>query len=449
MKYFILTLILFLIGNGFTQISEYLVQTALTEQTGYKWLGELCDLGPRLSGSPNSLKAIHWAEKKMKENGYDKVWLQPVQVPYWVRGNIEKAWISKSGTHSGRLLSIAALGGSIGADLLQGKIIEVQSFEELHKKADAVKGKIVFFNRPYDQSKINTFAAYGGAVNQRTQGAIETAKAGGIAAIVRSVTSLEDNVPHVGLMRYEKNLNKVPAVSIGTKDADFLSRLLKQDQQIEISLQLSCEIRPDTTSYNVIGDVIGSQFPDEVIVISGHFDAWDKGHGAHDDGAGCVQALEVPLLLKKYENPPKRTIRCILFIDEEQSQSGAHAYAAYMDTCAEKHIAAIESDRGAFSPRGFSVEADSAQLVILKSWLAELKKTNIEWIRRGGSGADIGKLKKIPLRIGFVPDVQRYFDFHHSANDTYDKVHPREMQLGAAAMALLTHLISENGVRER
>ena len=427
------------------EIAEKIVHKALTEQNGYHWLKELCDLGPRLSGSLNSLKAINWAKEKMELIGFDRVWLQPVSVPHWVRGEIEKAWISRSESFSGRSLHVAALGGSIGTPRLAGEVVEVQSFEELKSAGDLARGKIIFFNRSYDNSLINTFAAYGKAVNQRTQGAIEAAKANGIAMIVRSVTSRYDNVPHVGLMRYEDNINRIPGVAIGVKDADFLSAALKQEPNLEISLQLSCEIRPDTISYNVIGDVIGSIYPDEVILIGGHFDAWDKGDGAQDDGGGCIQSMEVPVLLKSLELNPKRTIRSVLFIDEEQSQSGAREYASYVDTCYEHHIAAIESDRGVATPRGFSVDADSARIENLRNWLPVLRQAQIEWIRKGGSGADISKLRNVPLLIGFVPDNQRYFDYHHSANDTYKSVHPREMQLGTAAMAILTFLLSEEG----
>ena len=245
-------------------------------------------------------------------------------------------------------------------------------------------------------------------------------------------------------MSYNDSIPKIPAVTIGIRDAELLSLAMETQGSLEIEMKLSCINHEAKLSYNVIGEIFGKERPQEIIVVGGHFDAWDKGHGAHDDGAGCVQAIEVLDLMKRLNLQPRRTIRCVLFMDEEQRQSGARAYGTMVDSLKQTHIAAIEADRGAFMPRGFSVTADSLIIDKMQAWLPLLNGAGIEWIRKGGSGADISKIKNAKALIGFVPDIQRYFDYHHSANDTFDKVHPREMELGSAAMAILTWLLSED-----
>ncbi len=426
-------------------VSADILKTAVVDQQAYKWLKELCAIGPRLSGYPGSYQAIEWAQTIMQDADFDSVWLQPVMVPYWERGSVEKATIITEGEFFNRNLNIAALGGSIGTDSdgISGMVVEVDSFSHIMRDEIDARGKIVFYNEPFDHGLVNPFAAYGKAVKQRTRGAIEAAKKGAIGVIVRSVTSLNDNVPHTGIMKYQDSIPKIPAVAIGVADAEYLSSALEQNNELEVSLALSCMNHDSVLSYNVIGEIFGTESPDEIIVVGGHFDAWDKGHGAHDDGAGCIQAVEVLDLFKRLNLKPKRTIRCVLFMDEEQRQSGARAYGALADTSKGIHIAAIEADRGAFMPRGFNVDADSLTIVVMQKWLPYLNKTGIEWIRKGGSGVDISKIKNTRALIGFVPDIQKYFDYHHSANDTFDKVHPRELEFGSAAMAILTWLLSE------
>ncbi len=428
--------------------AKRIVSKALNDWKGYFLLEELCKIGPRLSGSEKSLKAIKWAEQKMKELDFDSVWLQPVMVPHWVRGNIEEAVIQNSQLCEGKSLNILAIGGSIPtpSNGIIAHVLEVKNFEELEKQKEEVKGKIIFFSRSLDQRLLNTFAGYGGAVNQRTRGAIEAAKYGAVGVIVRSVTTKYDNVPHTGSLSYVDTLPKIPAVTIGYTDADFLSAALKQEPDLKIKLRLNCKALPDAQSYNVIGELKGTEHPEEVIVVGGHFDSWDVGCGAHDDGAGCIQALEVLDLFKRLDIKPKKTIRCVFFINEENGVRGGRVYGKYAESTPEKHIAAIESDRGAFTPRGFSVDADSSVIDKIKSWLPYLKHARIEWVEKGGSGVDISFIKSAKALIGYVPDDQRYFDVHHSANDTFESVHPREMELGSAAMAILVYLLSEEGI---
>ncbi|MFQ5585127.1 MAG: M28 family peptidase, partial [Calditrichia bacterium] len=421
-----------------------IVAEALGNKWGYEKLRELCRIGPRLSGSQNSMKAILWAKQTMEQMGLDGVELQPVMVPHWVRGKVEEAQIM-----GGKELAIASLGGSIGTPEkgITAQVLEVHSFEELHKKKELARGKIIFFNRPFDPTKTNTFLGYVGAVDQRSRGAIEAAKAGGVAALVRSVTPKYDNVPHVGSMHYADSVKKVPSAAVGVIDADYLSKNLKDNPELRVNIKLSCQTLPDIQSYNVIGEILGSEKPDEIVVVSGHFDSWDKGEGAHDDGAGSMQALEVLHLIKKLGIHPRRTIRCVLFINEENGVRGGKEYARLADSSTtSQHIAAIESDRGGFSPRGFSVSQGTGAIGYFTNWLPLLRPAGIDWIRKGYSGVDIAQMKKCRVLLGLVPDSQRYFDFHHSDNDIFEAVHPREMELGSAAMAILAYLISEEGI---
>jgi len=433
----------------FKEIAEQLVSSALKERKGYEALKNLCRIGPRLSGSRNSLIAINWAKNKMFEMGFDSVWLQPVMVPHWERGTVQKAMIMNSENFNGIELNILSLGGSIGTPIegIAGSVIEVKSFEELEKRKDEVKGKIIFFSRAADQTLLNTFKIYGSAVDQRVYGGIEGAKYGAVAVIVRSVTTKYDNVPHTGVMLYADSLPKIPGVAVGYEDADLLSAALQLDPNLQLALKLNCETLPDAQSYNVIGEIRGTEYPDELIVLGGHLDSWDVGDGAHDDGAGCMQAIEVVELFNRLNIKPKRTIRTVLFINEENGSMGAKEYGDYALSSEQIHVAAIESDRGAYNPVGFNVDSDSTKLIKkIESWLQYLKLAGISWVRKGGSGADISKIKNAKLLIGYVPDNQRYFDIHHSPSEQFEEVHPREFELGTAAMAILVYLLSEEGL---
>ncbi len=431
--------------QNYNKIAQMIVETALREQIGYEYLGELCEIGPRLSGSENSMVAINWAFEKMKSLGFDKVWLQPVMVPHWERGNIESCTI----LDLNKELSVLALGGSIAtpSNGITAELIEVKSFQELEKRKTEVNGKIVFFSRALDPSKINTFAGYGGAVDQRVNGAIEVARYGGVGVVIRSITTKYDNVPHTGVMDYRDSIPKIPAAALGNIDADFLSTELKRNPQLKLNLKLNCRTLPDAQSYNVIGEIKGTEFPDEIILVGGHFDSWDVGCGAHDNGAGCIQTMEVLDLMKRLNIKTKRTLRCVFFINEENGTRGATEYANFADTSTQIHLAVIESDRGAFTPIGFYVETDSTEILErLRDWLPILEKANIEWIRKGGSGVDVQKIKNAKLHMGYVPDDQRYMDYHHSANDILEAVHPREFELGSAAIAIMVYLLSEEGL---
>lgn len=424
-----------------------IIKRCLIDSKGYSWLKELCEIGPRLSGSQNSMKAIKWAESKMKKLGFDSVWLQPVYVPHWERGKLEKAFIRSSQKFINKKLTITAFGGSISTPKngITGKVIEVHSLEEVSKLSDA-KGKIIFYNRPFDNSLVSTMEAYGKAVDQRVNGAIEAAKVGAVAVLVRSIQSNYDNNPHTGVMKYAENVTKIPSAAISVIDADFLSNAIKKEPNLEVTIKLDCKTFDDALSYNVIGEIKGTEFPNDIIVVGGHFDSWDKGCGANDDGASCMQSIEAVELFKRLNIKPKRTLRTVLFINEENGLRGAIEYGKYSSTSKENHIAAIEADRGAASPRGFFVTTDSLTFQKLQTWLPILSKSKIDWIRKGSSGADVGQIKNAKALFGYVPDDQRYMDYHHSNNDVLSAVHPREMELGSASMAILLYLISENGL---
>lgn len=431
--------------NQYKEIAEKITGTALRDRSGYEWLEQLCKIGPRLSGSDESLEAINWAYNKMNELGFDSVWLQPVMVPNWKRGEPEKCTI----LNSGKELSILALGGSISTppEGITAEVLEVKSFKELAERKDEARGKIIFFSRAIDQGIINTFSGYGDAVIQRTEGAIEAAKYGAAAVLIRSVTTKYDNVPHTGVMKYVDSLSKIPAAALGYLDADFLSEELKKHPHLKVNLILNCKTLTDVQSYNVIGEIRGTEFPDEIILVGGHFDSWDAGCGAHDDGGGCIQSMEVLDLFKRLKIKPKRIVRCVLFINEENGLRGAIEYARNAENSNEYHLAAIESDRGVFTPVGFSVETESLLMLNkLKSWLPILETAGIEWIKKGGSGVDVSQIKNAGILLGFVPDDQRYMDVHHSANDEFEAVHPRELELGAAAIAVIVYLLSEEGL---
>lgn len=423
---------------------------ALTRGESYDMLRELTTKAPaRLSGSPNAAAAVEWSRDAMEQFGFDSVWLQPVMVPHWIRGNKEvaKAITKKQGAID---LTVLALGGSIGtgAQGISAQVVEVKDFEELKNLGEkGLKGKIVFFNRPMDPTLIQTFSAYGGAVNQRGAGPSEAAKYGAAAVVVRSMGSNLEDYAHTGGLRYAPNIGKIPAVAISTRHAELLSQLLKEEKDLQFFMQTTCEILPDAPSFNVIGELRGSKNPNQYIVVSGHLDSWDVGEGAHDDGSGCVQAIEVLRIFKAIGYKPKNTIRAVMYMNEENGLRGGIEYAKQAELKKEKHIAAMESDRGGFTPRGFTMSAPEEMKNKVKSWKPLLEGYGLTDFNGEGGGADIGPLapQGVPL-FGYLPDSQRYFDYHHTQEDTFDKVSKRELELGAAAMAALTFLIDSKGL---
>lgn len=420
---------------------------ALTESTAYENLRHLCkDIGARLSGSAEADSAVVWGENVLNNLGLDTVYLQEITVPHWERGRREKAYFyNEKGKNA---LDVCALGGSVPTGMNQfisGEVIEVKSLSEVNTLPDSiVKGKIIFYNRPMDPKKISTFSAYGSCVDQRYSGAIEAAKKGAIAVVVRSMNVSSDDFPHTGSMGYELGTDSIPAFAISTNGADYLSDNIRSFKGLELSLKSYCKTYPDKISYNVVGEIKGSKYPKEYITVGGHLDSWDIGEGAHDDGAGIVQSIEVLHLFKLMNLKPKHSLRVVLFMNEENGNRGGIHYAENAALENEKHLMALESDRGGFSPRGFSVSGSQKQLNSIKNWANLFEPYGIHDFKMGFAGVDINPLKddKICL-IGLSPDSQRYFDHHHSDNDVFEEVNKRELELGAASMTSLVFLIDK------
>jgi len=427
--------------------------TALTQGQCYPWLTHLTTrIGGRLAGSPQAAAAVEYTRQMLDTLGLDSVWLQPCMVPHWVRGEKEQVRIVNSQTIGTIELNALALGNSIATEKagINAEVIEVQSRDEVEKLGRAkIAGKIVFYNRPMDPTQLRTFSAYGGAVDQRTQGASTAAKYGAVAVLVRSMTTRLDDVPHTGTLTYADGIKKIPAVAISTNDSELLSDLL-ENETVRVYVKTNCENLGLAPSFNVIGEIKGSEKPDEIILVGGHLDSWDVGAGAHDDGAGCVHSMDVLQILKRLNYKPKRTIRCVLFMNEENGLAGGRAYAKASNEKGEFHLAAIESDAGGFTPRGFSADghADVFTNKFKKviEWLPLLEPYGL-YLSKGGSGADISPLKSQKgLLIGFRPDSQRYFDYHHTGIDTIDAVNKRELELGAASITSLVYLIDQHGL---
>ena len=428
-----------------------LYHKSLTSSKAYNWLDHLSNkIGGRLSGSLNAERAVAWGKTELESLGLDRVYLQKVMVPKLVRGTFEYASII-TGPGMSMNVPVCALGGSIATPSsgLRAGVVEVKSFEELEALGEEkIKGNFVFFNRPMPAELINTFEAYSKTVNQRTQGAARAARQGAVGVIVRSMNLRLDDFPHTGSMRYGDlpNSMRIPAAAISTNGAQLLSSMLALNNDLKFYLKLDCKNFPDVSSHNVIGEIKGSEFPEEIIVVGGHLDSWDLGDGSHDDGAGIVQSMEVLRLFKQMNYKPKRTIRVVLYMNEENGLRGGTAYAQYAKQNKEKHIFALESDAGGFSPRGFVFEATNSQFKQIESWKPYFSPYLADRFELGGSGADIGPLRdnKVVLS-GLRPDSQRYFNFHHAANDTFDAINKRELELGAAAMSSLVYLVDQYG----
>jgi hypothetical protein len=303
---------------------------------------------------------------------------------------------------------------------------------------------MVLFDRPLERASSDCFSAYGGAVDQRSEGAIHAARAGAVAALVRSMTMRLDDFPHTGSMRYSPDVERIPAAAISTRAADELAARLARGESVRLALQLGCRWHPDATSHNVIGELRGSELPDEIVVVGGHLDAWDVGQGAHDDGAGCVHALEAVRLIRARGLRPRRTIRVVFFMNEENGTRGAAGYFDAHRGELERHVLALESDAGGFTPRGFSTDAGPEALAALEEIAALLEPASAASVRPGWGGVDIAPLARagVPL-VGFRPDDERYFDVHHSDRDVLEAVHPRELALGAGAIAGLLYVVAD------
>ena len=428
-----------------TKIKNIFLQ-ALIEGKSYDWLDHLTNqIGGRLSGSLNLERAIKWSAEELDSLPLDSVWLQPVMVPKWVRGTFEYANIESSPGNTINV-NVCALGGSIPTPSsgIKANVIEVKSFKELESLGKKnIKNKIVFFNRPMQKELINTFDSYSNAVNQRYDGARIASKYGALAVIVRSLTLKLDDVPHTGVMSYG-NIpikSRIPAMAISINGADLLSSLLNLNPNLKFFMKQNCRNFPDVLSYNVIGEIKGLKKPNEIMLIGAHLDSWDLGDGSHDDGAGVVQSIDVLRILKKINYKFNRTLRVVLFMNEENGQRGAIEYFNISKKKKTNHLVAIESDAGGFTPRGFSINSNDLKFNKILSWKKYFEKYQVHYFVRGQSGVDIEYLKNDNnVLLGLRPDSQRYFDYHHSSSDIFETVNQRELELGTAAIASLVFL---------
>lgn len=428
------------------QMVEAIFSEALNSYAAYENLRILCETAEgRIAGSPAAAAAVEFTRQIMENMDIDTVYLQEMTVPNWKRGDQEIGRIISSKLGN-RDISVIALGLSVGTGPLgvSSGVIEVMGLGELEGLGrEKIEGKIVFFNRAFDQTHYNTFEGYSGAVDQRVHGPSRAAEYGAAAAIVRSVTTADHDYPHTGVTRLRQDGNNIPAFAVSPHGADILQEWLETDPDLNLYLRSTSTRMPDAISYNVIGEIRGSLYPDQIITVGGHLDAWDNSQGAHDNGAGCMQSIEVLRIFRELGIEPKRTIRAVMFMDEEIAQSGGRKYAEEAARDNENHYFAIESDRGAFTPRGFSIDASAERITAVQELKPFFEPYGIHEIFEGFSGVDIVPLKNYfdMTLAGLVTDSQRYFDIHHAASDTFDQINRREMQLGSAAMASLIYLL--------
>ena len=423
----------------------------MTNGKAYDLLRQLTkQIGGRLAGSPQQQNAAIWGQRNMAAFAPDKVFMQPCKTPNWQRGGKDFASVvSVNGKAMNRPLAALALGNSLGSNgLVEAELLAVADFDELEKRKAEVKGKIVYYHSMFDPNIIQTFGAYGKMGVYRSTGASRAAKYGAVGVMLHSLSTAPDNAPHTGGMKYDEDYPKIPAVALGPNDAKELYANAKKGT-IRVQMQTYGYFLPDADENNVVAEIKGSEFPNEIITIGGHLDSWDINEGAHDDGAGIVQTMEILRTMKALNYQPKRTIRFVLFANEENGMRGGNKYAELAKQNNEQHVFALESDAGGFTPRAIGISATSPeQFKKMQQWASLLKPYGTE-ITAGGGGADIGPLKNVNAAIvlaGLVPDSQRYFDLHHAKTDVFENVNKRELLLGAVNMAAIIYLVDQYGV---
>ncbi len=445
-------LVALLTSKGISQsedekVIRQIFDNVLESDVAYINLEYLCEnASGRLLGSDESVIAVHFMKDYFEELGVDTVFLQKFKTPAWKCHSTDISILYKGKDIKLRADALGPSPSTPDGGLLTN-VIEVQGLDELKAlDSELVKDKIVFFNRAVNMKLVNTFRVYGSAINQRYYGPAVAAEMGASGALVRSVSTRVDTFPHTGSTGF--NEKKIPCAAISTIDADVLSDALQNNRDLQVKMIIDSEDLEEITSFNLIADIKGSEFPDEYIVVGGHIDAWFNSPGAHDDGIGCVQSADVLRVFKELNINNKRTIRAIMFMDEELYQSGGTAYANYTAAQGIKNYLALEADAGGFTPVGFTVDAPDSIFSNIAKYLELLEPYGIRYIKKGGSGVDINPLKDFgtPL-MGYRTDSQRYMDVHHSAYDTFDKVHIRELQLGSGCMAAIIYLVDKYGVK--
>jgi carboxypeptidase Q len=432
-------------GGGYP-IDDRIVKEALGNDGAWKKLVELCDdVGHRLSGSPGMERAVEWAVAAMRKDGHENVRAEPVKVPKWVRGKESLTLVEPREMP----MVMLGLGGSVGTPPggITAEVVVVKDQKELDAIGEAVKGKIVLFNfamPPFDPEK---GARYGETVTYRSNGARWASKYGAVAALVRSVTARSLRTPHTGVMNYGDAAVKIPTAAVTIEDAEMLARFQARGKKAVVRLAMEASMEGLADSHNVVGEIVGSEKPEEIVVISGHLDSWDVGSGAHDDATGCVAAMEALTVLRRLGLKPRRTIRVVLWTNEENGLRGAQAYAQAHAAELPKHVLALEADSGGFAPRGFSVETEPEDPAVVAHYtqiaalLAPLGATRVI---AGGSGADVSPLiPKGVTGLGLMVDGRHYFDYHHTDADTLDKVDPQQLADGVAAVAVLAYVAAD------
>ena len=423
---------------------------ALGERESYNLLRDLSkDIGQRLSGSEGAAKAVLWSKEIMEGYGFDSVFLQEVMVPHWERGAYEECFYYEGNKKIN--LSILGAGGTVSTPFegVTAEVVEVKSLEEVDVLGrEGVEGKIVFYNKAFNQRYINIVTSYGETGFQRRLGAIKAAEYGAVASVFRSLSSSNDDYPHTGSMSYKEGVDSIAHGGLGVLSSIKLSEKIKVDPKTKLTVRLSGKWFPDALSHNVIGEIKGSENPDNIILVGGHLDSWDVSEGAHDDGAGCVHSIGALRLFQKQGIKPKNTLRAVMFMNEENGLRGGTQYAENAIKNNEKHIVAIESDASAYIPRGFGFSGSDEQLEKIQDWLKYFDKNTISYFSKGGGGADIGPLHRrtgTPM-FGLSIDGQKYFEMHHTAKDVFELVHARELELGTASLASLIYLIDQYGL---
>jgi carboxypeptidase Q len=423
------------IAAQYRPAADRLIQAALADSAAYGRLGELVDrFGHRFSGSESLERAIDWIITEMKEDGLQNVRGEPVMVPRWVRGRESVELIAPRPD----TLSMLGLGGSIGTPPggIEGEVMVVGSFDELTRRAAEARGKIVLFDVP--------FTSYGETVVYRANGAIAAAQAGAVASLIRSVASYSMKSPHTGAMRYDSTVRRIPHAALSVEDALLIRRLVERGEKVRVRIKMEARTLPDVQSRNVMGEVVGRERPDEVVVLGGHIDSWDVGQGAMDDGGGVVAAWEAVRLIQKLGLKPRRTIRVVGWTNEENGTRGGNGYRDAHRNQIDKHVLAIESDGGVFKPQGFGFTGSDQAFATVQQVGALLERIGAGTITRGGGGADIGPTMQLGVPgMGLNVDGTRYFWFHHSEADTLDKLDPHEVGLCVAAMAVMAYVIAD------
>ena len=423
------------IKSKYVETSLKIISKSLTDSTAYNRLGYMCDtFGPRLSGSKNLENAINWILKEMNNDGLENVKGEKVAVPTWIRGKESATLLSPFMKE----LSMLGLGGSIATPRggLKAEVIVVNDWDELESRSNEVPGKIVLFNAP--------FTSYGETVAYRYSGASAAAKHGAVASLIRSIGPWSMNTPHTGVMAYKDDVQKIPHAALTMEDVMMLSRIHDRNGKIIVKLDMNARMVADRWSHNVLGEIKGSIYPEEVVVVGGHIDSWDVGQGAHDDGGACIASWEVLRLIKELGLKPKRTIRCVMWTNEENGGKGNKGYRdMHMDEM-DKHVLAIESDGGVFSPKGFGFSGNDSAREIVEEIHELMKPIGANTISEGGRAADVAPLNDegVPV-MSLKVDGSKYFWYHHTNADTFDKIDFNEFNRCIAAMAIMAYVVAD------